>query len=85
MHVSCVRYRCRGAVDNHNALRYNGVTKSQISLESTWGTTWWFIRVFAFSVACTEVNAYLALKYFLKTDEVCMKFWAEMAKTLIYQ
>ena len=43
------RYRYSGAVDNHNALRHDGETNSLIGLESTWGTTWWPIRVFHFS------------------------------------
>ena len=34
-------YRYRGAVENHNALRHYGGTKSQFGLESKWGTTWW--------------------------------------------
>ena len=31
-------YKYRGAVDNHNALRHDGWTKSQNGLESAWGT-----------------------------------------------
>ena len=65
-------YRYREAVDNHNALRHDGGTKSQFGLESKLGTTWWSIRFFAFSIACTEVNAYLAMKCFLKTDDKFM-------------
>ena len=62
-------YIYRGAVDNHNALRYDVGTKSQIGLESAWGTTWWSTQLFAFFIACTEVNAYLAMKYLLKKYE----------------
>ena len=36
-----------------------------------------------FFIACTEVNAYLAMKYFLKTDDAFMNFWRGMAKALI--
>ena len=39
-------YIYRGSVDNHNSLRHDDGTKSQIGLEILWGTTWWPIRVF---------------------------------------
>ena len=68
------RNRYRGAVDNKNALRHDGGTKPQIVLESKWGTTWWPIQFFDFSIAFTEVNAYLAMKYFLKMDDKFMDF-----------
>ena len=42
-------YRYRETVENHNDLRHYEGTKSQIGLESSWGTTWWPIRVFLFS------------------------------------
>ena len=42
-------YRYSGAVDNHNALRYDGGNKPQFGLEIKWGTTWCPIWVFAFS------------------------------------
>ena len=67
-------YRYREALENHNALRHDGGTKYQFGFESKWVTTWWPIRVFDFSIACTEVNAYLAMKYFLKTDDKFMDF-----------
>ena len=73
-----------GAVDNHNALRHDGGIKSQIGLESARRTTCWPTQVFAFFVACTELNTYLALKYFLLTDETFMKFRGKLAKALIY-
>ena len=37
------------------------MTKSQIGLDSAWGTTRWPIQVFYFFVAFTKVNSYLAL------------------------
>ena len=76
-------YRYRGAVDNKNDLRHNGETKYQFGLESKWGTTWWPIRVFAFFISCTEVNAYLAMKYFLKTDDKFMYLRKKLANALI--
>ena len=30
---------------------------------------------FSFFKACTEVNVYLAMKYFLKMDDTFMNFW----------
>ena len=53
---------------NHKTMRHGGGTKSQIGLVIAWGKNWWPIRVFAFLVAYTEVNAHLAMKCFLKTD-----------------
>ena len=39
--------------------------------------------MFAFFIARTEVNAYLAMKYFLKTDDTFMNFWKTLAKAFI--
>ena len=61
-------------MDKQNALRHAGKTKSQIGLESARGTTWWPIQGFVFFTVCTEVNAYLAMKYFLKKDDSFMHF-----------
>ena len=67
-------YRYMGAVENRNYLRHGGRTKYQFVLDSRWGTTRSPIRVFAFFIACTEVNAYLGMKFFLNTDETFMDF-----------
>ena len=77
-------YRYRRAVGNCNSLRRDGGTKSQFFLDSAWGTAWWTIQVFALFVACTEVNAYMQLKYFLKTDDTFMNFRKKMANALIH-
>ena len=37
-------YRCRGGVENYNALRHAGINKYQIGLESSLGTSWWPIK-----------------------------------------
>ena len=55
----------------------------KIGLESKWETTWWPIQVFAFFIACTEVNVYLAMKYFLKTYDKFMDFGERMDQALI--
>ena len=74
-------YRYRFAVDNCNALSRYGRTKSQIGLDSAWGKTWCPIRVFYLFLACTEVNAYLAIKYLLKNDETFISFVKELSKS----
>ena len=38
---------------------------------------------FSFFVECAEVDAYLAMKYFLKTDDIFMNFQKKLAKALI--
>ena len=49
-------YTYRHAVDDHNSRR-----QSPISIERTWETRYWPNRVFAFLLAVTEVNVYLAM------------------------
>ena len=65
-------YNYSGAVDNHNAYRYYCGTKHGFSLEETWKTTRWANHVFEFILAVSEVNAYLAMRYFwiIKDDTV---------------
>jgi Transposase IS4 len=64
----------RGAVDDHNNKRHDGGSHQGISLETTWNTQRWENRVFAFVLAVTEVNAYLARRYFFKEEESFMEF-----------
>ena len=70
-------------MENNNTLRHDVGTESQIGLDYAWGTTWYPIQVFAFFIACTEVNEYLAMKYFLKTDDTFINFREKLAKALI--
>ncbi len=49
----------RHAVDDHNNLRH-----TLPSIEDSWSTTRWEIRVFAFILALTEVIGFLSLRYF---------------------
>ncbi len=75
-------FRYRHAVDDHNNLRH-----SDISLEETWMTHRWENRVFAFILAITEVNMYLAYKYFVwktTTTILFLRFRRKLAKALIY-
>ena len=53
-------FRYRHEVDDHNNLRH-----AVPSLEETWLTLRWVIRVFTFILAVTEVNVYLVLKFFV--------------------
>eukprot|EP00804_Cyclotella_cryptica_P017498 CCRYP_006687-RA/>CCRYP_006687-RA protein AED:0.38 eAED:-0.33 QI:0/-1/0/1/-1/0/1/0/213 len=62
-------FRYRHAVDDHNNLRH-----ALPSLEDTWITQRWEIRVFSFLLAITEVNVYLALKYFVWPSEGLEEF-----------
>ena len=39
--------------------------------------------IFTFFIACTKVNAYLAMKCFLKRDDKFIEFRKKMAKALI--
>jgi hypothetical protein len=53
-------FRYRHAVDDHNNLRH-----ALPSVEDTWVTKRWECRVFSFILAITEINAFLALRYFV--------------------
>jgi hypothetical protein len=52
-------YKFRHAIDDHNNLCH-----SLPSIKDTWRTTRWEIRVFAFIIAISEVNAFLAIRFF---------------------
>ena len=65
----------RHVVDDHNNLRHQVP-----SLEQTWTTHRWAIRVFSFLLAVTEVNCYLAFRYFVWDEERRMDFMAFRSK-----
>ena len=54
----------RGAIDFHNSKRHDCGTKHGLSIEETWRTTNWALRVFAFIIAITEVDTFLAMRFF---------------------
>jgi hypothetical protein len=58
-------YKYRHAVDDHNNLRH-----ALPSIEHTITTTRWEMRVFSFVLAVTEVNAFLAYRFFCRPDSV---------------
>ena len=50
-----------GSADFHNAKRHDGGTKYKLSIEESWRTTNWTLRIFSFILAITEVNLFLAM------------------------
>ena len=73
-------YKFRHAVDDHNNLRH-----ALPSIEHTITTTRWEMRVFSFVLAVTEVNAFLAYRFFCRPDPVptLQKFRHKLAWQLI--
>ena len=59
----------RHMVNDHNSIQHQVP-----SLEQTWTTHRWANRVFAFLLALSEVNSYLALRYFVWKGEEKMQF-----------
>ena len=81
VHVN--HYEYRHAVDDHNHLR-----QANLSLEDTWKTHRWENRVFAFILAMSEVNAFLAMRYFVWRKEeqstTILSFRRMLARALIF-
>ena len=71
-------------MDFHNAKRHDGGTKHGLSIEETWRTTNWTIRVFSFILAITEVNAFLAMKFFGGYKGTKLEFRKKLAYELIH-
>ena len=55
-----LHFKYRHVVDDHNNLCH-----AVPSIEETWITTRWVLRVFQFLLAVTEVNMYLAFRFFV--------------------
>jgi hypothetical protein len=73
-------YKYRSIIDSHNAKRH-----APISLETTWATKTCPHCVFAYLLAVTEVNCYLASKYFHKKDyNGMLDYQKKFAENLIY-
>ena len=64
-------FEYRHIVDDHNNLRHQVP-----AIEEIWATHRWATRVFQFILAITEVNCYLAFKYFV---------WKNSGTTMSYQ
>ena len=73
-----------GAVDFYNSKWHYCETKHGLSLEETWQTINWSLRIFSFIIAVCEVNAYLAMKYFGELSYTQLEFWRRLANDLIF-
>jgi hypothetical protein len=60
-------FKYRGSVNSHNAKRH-----APIGVETTWATKTWTNRVFAFILAVTEVNVFVASNYFYNGNHPSM-------------
>ena len=58
-------YKFRHAVDDHNHLRHK-----LPSIEDSWITHRWPVRVFSFILSISEINAFLAFRYFIWEKEL---------------
>jgi hypothetical protein len=77
-------YDYRGAVDDHNNKRHD-VGGLGVSLEDTWRTSRWEIRVFTFvCMAIVEVNAYLGRSFFGEETETMLEFRRKLAYECVY-
>ena len=65
----------RHIVDDHNGIRH-----MKPSLEQVWTTHRWPVRVFSFLLAVSEVNTYLAFKYFVWNSNEKMDFMTFRSK-----
>ena len=77
-------FKLRHSIDDYINLRH-----SVMSLEKTWITQRRINCVFSFILAITEINAYLALKFFVwipwnQKIPMLRKFWQKLAFDLIY-
>ena len=77
-------YNDLDAVDEHNTFRNYCGTKYGLSLEDTRKTTRWENRVFAFILAVSEVNAYLAIRYFGELKMTQLEFREKLVFELIH-
>ena len=74
----------RGAVDDHNAKRHDCGTKNGLCLEDSWSTNRWENKVFAFILAITEVNAYLAIQFFTETKYKQLEFRKKLSYEMVH-
>ena len=55
-----------------------------MSIESTWATNRWENKVFAFILAITEVNAFMAQQYFTERSYIQVEFRKKLAHQLVF-
>ena len=77
-------YNYCGAVDDHNAYWHDCGKKHGLSLEETCKTKRWANRVFVFILAASEVNAYLAMRYFGELKMTQLEFRKQLPLELIH-
>ena len=77
-------YNYHGAGDENNAYQNDCGTKHGLSLEETWKTKRWENSVFAFILAVSEANAYLAMRYFGKLNMTQLEFRKKLVLELIH-
>ena len=69
-------------VDDHNNLRH-----AAPSIEATWKTQRWPIRLFSFLIAITEINTFIAFRYFVWKESyssmTLLEFRRKLASMLI--
>ena len=78
------QYNYRVVVDEHRAYQLDCGMKHVLSLEETWRTTRWENCVFQFILAVSEVNAYLAMRYFGELKMTQLEFRKKIAFELIH-
>ena len=71
-------------MDEHNAYQHDFGKKHGLSLEETWKTTRCTNLVFAFILAVSEVNAYLAMRYFGGLNMTQLEFWKKLTFEFIH-
>ena len=77
-------YNYCGAVDEHNAYWHDFGTKHGLSLKETWKTTRWEVAFLHLFLAVSEVNAYLAMRYFGELKMTQLEFRKKLAFELIH-
>ena len=83
MEVIGNHYNYRGAVDEHNTYWRGCGNKHGLILEETWKKTRWENCVFVFILAVSEVNMYLAIRYFGGLKMTQLEFRKKLAFELI--
>eukprot|EP00957_Ditylum_brightwellii_P005294 403702-Ditylum_brightwellii.AAC.1 len=76
-------YEYRDAVDSNNNKCHDGGSNHDLSLEETWKTTCWTIRIVCFILAVVEVNAFLAKVYFQGYTGTQLDFCKPLAYELV--
>ena len=77
-------YKYCSAVDEHNAYWHDCGKNPGLSLEDTCKTRRWSNCVFAFILAVSERNAYLAMRYFGELKMTQLEFQKKLAFELIH-